>query len=384
MGVEKHAVVVGAGIGGLGAAAGLSKAGWRVTLLERVPAFGAVGAGISMYPNALAALAALGLEAEVDALPEMNLGTGVRAPDGRWLVKLDGATNTALFGGKTVGFQRGDLHELLRSGLTRVTTRTSTEVFGADEGPDGRWIVRDGAGRGIVEDADVVVAADGIHSRLRMQHWPDLPLPVYTGSTSWRGVAPMQPGQEVTIMQTFGDTVEFGIVPLTNGKAYWFCSAEAPPDVRHADGRAVVRAACGGWHEPVPGLIESAEFILHNDVYALPVVPDSLVDGRVVLIGDAGHGMTPHLGQGGCTALEDAVVLAVELAASPEDIPSALLRFDAQRRTRVAELAATAEGIRVRSHTSDAIEVMQEMSPEQLYGLHIQASRWRPPAALGV
>ncbi|MGQ4596372.1 FAD-dependent oxidoreductase [Nocardia sp. R6R-6] len=383
--VQQHAVVVGAGIAGLGTAVGLRRAGWRVTVLERTTEIAPVGAGISMYPNAIRALRALGLDSQLDALPKLNLGHGIRTPKGRWLTRVDGPTVEKLWGGEIVGLHRADLHALLRSALPADSIRLGVPVTSAQKGPDGRWVVR-GPDAVEVDDADVVVAGDGIESRLRAQYWPDLPRAAYTGSTAWRGIAPMQPKQELYGVQTFGPGAEFGLLPLTNGDVYWYASAATPPGVRHADERAAVLARYADWHAPIPRLIESSDVVMHHDIFALPTVPSSLVHERVVLVGDAGHGMTPHLGQGGCTALEDAAVLAAELGRTPDDIPAALARYDLQRQPRVSELARIAEGIRQASHEAGRLAAfmrnlsMPFSSPARVYQVSTDAADWQPPS----
>ncbi|MGY4098818.1 FAD-dependent monooxygenase [Nocardia sp. R16R-3T] len=384
MSAHPHAVIVGAGIGGLGSAVGLRRAGWRVTVLERSPEITPGGAGISMYPNAMRAIGALGLEKQVRALPELDLGHGIRTPGGRWLSRVDAPTVRRLWGGAVVGFHRADLHELLRSALPEDSIRLGVSVVSAEKGPDGHWIVRS---RDAVEadDADVVIAGDGIDSGLRAQYWPDLPRAAYTGSTAWRGISPMLKGEGHRIVQTFGAGAEFGYVPLTNGNIYWYASAATPPGVRYADERATVLARYENWHRPIPELIESSDIVLHHDIFALPTVPSSLVHDRVVLVGDAGHGMTPHLGQGGCTALEDAAVLAAELGKTPEDVTGALARYDEQRQPRVSELAQIAEGIRQASQQSGRFGILMRnlsmpfIPSERIYQLSTNASQWQPP-----
>ncbi|GCE44225.1 Salicylate hydroxylase [Rhodococcus wratislaviensis] len=385
MNPQKHAVVVGAGLAGLATAVGLRHVGgWRVTVLESAPEFGPVGSGISMYPNAMRALAALGFEEQLNALPPFEVGHQLRATNGDELTRVDGATVRDLWGGQIYGFHRAHLHELLRSGLPDDAVRVGVRITGAAPGPNAKWSVRS-HGTTVIDDADLVIAADGIDSPLRIQHWPDLPRAVYTGSTAWRGISPFLPEQERSIVQTFGTGAEFGFLPLTDGRTYWYASAATAPGVREPDERAALLARYAGWHDPIPRLIEASDAILHHDIYALPEVPQSLVSGRLVLVGDAGHAMTPHLGQGGCTALEDAVVLASEIASSPDDVDSALTRYDAQRRPRVSELAQIAEGIRAHSHESGEAGTQERnrtwplLPAAEIYRTSADVANWFPP-----
>lgn len=379
---RKHAVVVGGGIGGLCAAIGLRRAGWRVTVVERVSGFAPVGAGISLYPNAMRSLEALGLGKEISGLASEQLGSGLRTPNGRWLCRFDDAMVPRLLGGYVVGIHRAELHELLRAALPDECVRSGVDVIATEQAADGRLAVRCAEPAGI-DDADLVVAADGIDSRLRAQHWPDVPAPVYTGSTAWRGVSPRPARLEVA--QTFGAAAEFGIVPLTDGRIYWFGAAVAPPGVRYPDVRAVVLERYARWHAPIPELIETSEVVLHHDMDALPAVPSTLARGRVVLLGDAGHAMTPHMGQGGCSAIEDAVVLAAALAGRPDDLPAALASYDQQRRPRVAALARTSERIRRMCSLTHPVAVaartaLLALTPPAVAAREAaRASSWQPP-----
>ena len=108
----------------------------------------------------------------------------------------------------------------------------------------------------------------------------------------------------------------FGVLPLADGpghgSVYCYASAPAPPGVRHDDEAAELKRRFGRWHDPIPGLIGtiSPDQVLHDDVYWIADPLPASHRGRVALLGDAAHAMTPHLGQGACQAIEDAVVLA--------------------------------------------------------------------------
>ena len=104
----------------------------------------------------------------------------------------------------------------------------------------------------------------------------------------------------------------FGVLPLASGQVYCYASAPAPPGVRHDDEAAELKRRFGRWHDPIPGLIGaiSPDRVLHDDVYWIAEPLPAYHRGRVAILGDAAHAMTPHLGQGACQAIEDAVVLA--------------------------------------------------------------------------
>jgi 2-polyprenyl-6-methoxyphenol hydroxylase-like FAD-dependent oxidoreductase len=180
---------------------------------------------------------------------------------------------------------------------------------------------------------DVLVGADGIHSAVRRAVWPDSPAPVFQRILCWRGVT--EPGSVWPVggFQTWGRGARFGAHPLSGQRVFWFLTVRAPePGMRFDDDLAEVRRRIGGWHEPIPALLSATppDSLLCHDIVDLDPM-ESYVDRRVALLGDAAHAMTPFLAQGACQALEDAAVLAAELAG---DVPTALARYDQARRPR--------------------------------------------------
>ncbi|MGI5501950.1 FAD-dependent monooxygenase [Lentzea sp. CA-135723] len=290
------AIVVGGGIGGLAAAVSLRRTGWEVEVRERVAAFGEIGAGVGVMPNAMRALEWMGVDAEIRRLGTPRVSGGVRASGGRWLVHLPDVGQE-----KVIAMHRADLHGVLLRALPSSVLFNDAEVTRSDE-----------------LDADLVVAADGIDSRLRAELFPDAPAPEYAGATAWRGVAPGP--YDLPISQTLGPGGEAGILPLGDGRVCWYVACVAPA---RADLDPV--ALFADWHDPLPGLVSSTPDVIRHDIYQLPLLP-AFVKGRVALLGDAAHAMTPYLGQGACMALEDAVTLAA--------VNGDLARYDALRRPR--------------------------------------------------
>ncbi|MGH3624011.1 MAG: FAD-dependent oxidoreductase, partial [Sciscionella sp.] len=184
---DRHAVVVGGGIGGLAAAIGLRRAGWRATVVERGTGFTGIGAGISLMRNALLAMDALGLGAAVGELPR-NYGSGsVRSRTGALLGHSpeSHARDAPLL--EMVLLHRAELHGLLRAALPQQWLVAGTEVTRVDDlnshdlnshDPHGKVRLR--TTDGDIEDAELVVAADGVGSRLRTQLWPHHPGAVYS------------------------------------------------------------------------------------------------------------------------------------------------------------------------------------------------------------
>jgi 2-polyprenyl-6-methoxyphenol hydroxylase-like FAD-dependent oxidoreductase len=327
------AIVIGAGIGGLAAAIALVRAGHRVRVFERTRELAEVGAGLALWPNATRSLGTLGVGAAVDALAIPQLGGGIHARDGELLVSQSGEALRARYGMPTIVAHRAELQQLLASALPGECLSFNTEFEGFEQ--DERHVVvrfTDGA----VEQTDVLIGADGIHSALRRQLFPAA-TPRYSGYTAWRGIAPFEHAPTDTFWgESWGIGVRFGLAPLSRGRAYWFCTRNAvegdlvPPDERKPHLRELIR----GWHHPIETLIERTppDAFLQNDIYDIAPLA-AWTRGRVALLGDAAHAMTPNLGQGACQALEDAVALAAELT-DPTGVAAALFEYERRRRAR--------------------------------------------------
>ena len=298
------AIIVGGGIGGLATAVALDQRGWQVEVLERAPAFTEAGAGLSLWPNALRALDRLGLGDTVRGRAVPTGQAGIRDAAGRWLSRSDTAELERRFG-PTALVHRADLLADLRAAVPGESLRSGITVRAVR--PDGT--VRHSGGE---SQADLVVGADGLRSVVRSSVWPDAPAPRYVGYTSWRLITPPVPVGESC--ESWGRGERFGYARLPDGRVYCYAAANAP-EGETGDGLAGLRRRFGGWHDPIPALLAAADpdAVLHHDLYELPPLA-VYASGRVALVGDAAHAMTPDLGQGACQALEDAVVLARTLA----------------------------------------------------------------------
>ncbi|MGW5780907.1 FAD-dependent monooxygenase [Streptomyces sp. NPDC003863] len=335
-----NAVVVGGGIGGLAAAIGLRRAGWEVTVLERAAALGDAGAGISLHANGIRALDALGAGAAVRAAARPQYTGGTRVPGGGRLARMDGAALERALGTPIVGIPRATLHRLLRATLPAGCLVVGAEVTSLDVAAPDRVGVVTGAG---VREADLVVAADGVNSTLRTLFFPGHPGPAYSGSTVLRAITDAPVPLATDFELTWGRGAEFGHIAFADGRAEWHAVLNSPADVRHPDPLGVLRRRFRDWHEPIPALLAATrpEAVLHHDIHELATPLPTFVAGRVALLGDAAHAMTPNLGQGACQALEDAVSLAAALATAP-GLDTALARYDAERRPRSQSVARAA------------------------------------------
>jgi 2-polyprenyl-6-methoxyphenol hydroxylase-like FAD-dependent oxidoreductase len=336
---ERSALVIGAGIGGLAAALGLRRAGWAVQVLEQAPALGEVGAGWSFAPNAVRAADELGIGRQFRALSApSHAGTTLLTPSGASLMRFRPGRDEILLAN-----HRADLHRMLLSRLPDGTVRTAARVTAVT--PSGTDIAATYAtphGTGQTRAA-VVVAADGIHSTVRRQLWPTAPQPVFQRITCWRGVTRPGSVRPVDGFQTWGRGERVGVHPLPGERAYWFLAVRQPhPGVHYRDDLAEVRRRVGRWHDPIPALLDATTpgSVLRHDIYDLDPLPRFTMD-RVALLGDAAHAMTPFLAQGASQALEDAVVLAAELAGGGP-VTAALDRYDRARRPRTQQIVRMA------------------------------------------
>ncbi len=297
---KTKAIIIGGGIGGITTAIALRRVGIDATVYERAPELQEVGSAIPLFTNALKALQKLGLGDKIKALGEPANALTLSTWRGRVLTDVTNEKHLKKLGTVSIVVHRAELLALLVEtlGMENVQLDADCTSFSQDQS--------------------------------------------YVGYTCWRGVAHIQrAGLERYV---WGKGHQFGIAPMTKGRAYWFAQKYAPEGERD---KAVGRKQelldlFHDWHDPVPAVIEAtAEAdILRNDVYELKHLK-RWSDGRVTLLGDAAHAMTPNLGQGGCLAIEDALVLAACIAAE-HDVVAALKMYESRRVKRTSNVARLA------------------------------------------
>jgi 2-polyprenyl-6-methoxyphenol hydroxylase-like FAD-dependent oxidoreductase len=331
---DNTALVAGGGIGGLAAAIGLRRAGWTVTVLERATELRELGAGWSFAPNAVRAADALGVGEQFRAVSvPTEAGATLRTPAGGYLMRFRPERDTPLLAN-----HRADLHRVLAEHLPTDMVRTAAQVTDVEQSDREVTVTYQTPAGPRTAQADLLVGADGIRSAVRRSVWPDAPDPVFQRILCWRGVTEpgaVWPDNGFRGFQTWGRGARFGAHPLSRQRVFWFLTVRQDrPGIRYDDDLAEIRRHIGNWHDPIPALLAAtpAESVLCHDIFDLDPL-SSYVDGRVALLGDAAHAMTPFLAQGACQALEDATVLAAELTGTT-DVPTALARYDQARRPR--------------------------------------------------
>jgi 2-polyprenyl-6-methoxyphenol hydroxylase-like FAD-dependent oxidoreductase len=323
-------LVIGAGITGLATAVALQRGGHDVSVVEARTDTSS-GAGISIWPNALAALDEIGLgDAVRDAGGRVTAGA-LRWRDGTWLRRPADDRITRALGEPLVVIRRSALTEILSGALLPGTVTHELEARAIDVRASG---VRVTFSDGSVREASGVVGADGVDSVVA-RHLNGRLRRSYAGYTAWRGVAAHALDPELS-GETMGPGVELGHVRLGNDHTYWFATERAPQGHRAPGGELThLQKLFGSWAEPIPTLLATTDpaDVLRNDLFDRQPA-GCWARGPVVLAGDAAHPMRPHLGQGGCQGLEDAAILAA-LAARGPDLPTAFARFATLRRRRV-------------------------------------------------
>ncbi|MEE6164321.1 MULTISPECIES: FAD-dependent oxidoreductase [unclassified Mycolicibacterium] len=328
--MAQSVLVVGAGITGLATAVALQRQGFEVRVLEARDDTSA-GTGISIWPNALAALDELGLGDAVRSAGGRVTAGAVRWHDGTWLRRPEPGRFIRALGEPLVVIRRADLTDILSAPLAAGTVEYGVGVRGLVTTADGvRVTVSDGSTR----DAAAVVGADGVDSVVA-RHLNGPLTRRYAGYTAWRGVAKHRIDPDMA-GETMAAGLEVGHVPMGSEHTYWFATERAPEGRTGPDGElAYLQRAFAAWAEPIPALLAAADpaEVLRNDLYDRAPAR-CWARGPAVLAGDAAHPMRPHLGQGGCQGLEDAAVLG-ELAGRAPDLPTAFAQFTADRRRRV-------------------------------------------------
>ena len=325
--------VIGAGIGGLTTALALEQKGIDVDVYERSAVLTDVGAGISLWPNALKALYQLGLRPALDGVSFVSMDGAVRNSDGTVLSRTTADQFIARLGLPVVAFHPADLLAVLVDAARDIAIHTGHEARDVEQDADGVTVrFANGAGaRG-----DVLIGADGLRSVVRDR----LGVPgglKYSGYTAWRGTAPFEPAG-LMAGETLGSGQRFGLAPIHGNRVYWYATDNVNEGQREPPIETKTRLTrlFGDWHQPIPELIRSTaeDTILRNDIYDRDPV-ERWGSGRITLLGDAAHPMTPNLGQGACQAIEDALVLSHLLSTGP-DVPSSLRRYESERipRTR--------------------------------------------------
>jgi FAD-dependent urate hydroxylase len=338
-------IVIGAGMGGMSAALALDQAGYRVEVFEAVKEMRPVGAAISIWSNGVKCLNRLGLSREIATLGGVMERMAYRdAKTGATLTDFSLQPLVERVGQRPLPVARAELQNMLIDAFGREKVRFSARLVRVEH--DGERVTA------FFEDGreatgDLLVAADGTHSVVREHVLGAKVERRYAGYVNWNGLVPASDDLcPATTWTTFvGEGKRVSLMPVAGNRFYFFfdvplpkgstCEREKIPDE--------LRGHFADWAEPVRNLIGRLNPQTTNRIEIHDIEPfERFVRGRVALLGDAAHSTTPDLGQGGCMAMEDALVLADALKANTLSIEDSLRRYEALRKDRAADLVLRA------------------------------------------
>jgi salicylate hydroxylase len=384
-------VIVGGGIGGLFAANALVARGIAVSVYEQATVLSEVGAGLILTPNSIRHLRRTGLGPLIEGLgARIGPGSGYFRHDGTpispYLIADSG--DLELF-----GIHRADLVEILASALPKGVLHTGHRCTGFDQDGEAASVR---FADGFQAEADLVVAADGIHSGLRHIVAPPAQ-PIFSGSIVYRGLVPrehipqwptnswlmwMGPGKHFLAYPVRADTAinYAGFIPAHEAsRESW--SALGNPDA--------LRREFALWDPRITSLLGHVEKTSLWALYDREALA-SWTLGRLTLLGDAAHPMLPHVGQGANQSIEDGIALATILAhADRATIPAALIAYERVRRERVTAIQRRArengrryDSANVELDKRDAEIPAQVEYRKQLYAYDVVAEAQFAAAAL--
>ncbi len=325
--------------------------------MERAEAMHGIGGGILLWPNAMRVLRRLEVGAAIERVGAAATRDDLRSSHGVLLAGGMADGLAARFGAPLVVVHRGLLQTALLAALDGSVLRLEAECVGVDQDDAGVTVhLADGSS----EHADLVIGADGLHSRVRASLVGDGP-PHYTGYAAWRGIVPLDRllADRLRPGESWGRGGVFGIARLGGNQAYWWASTRAGEDGggSPAAEKATVVHCFGAWHEPIPELIDATleQAIVRSGLYDRPALAHWSA-GRIGLLGDAAHPMPLHLGQGAGQAIEDAEALSDALGANP-DATSALRAYGALRAPRAAAAARRSRYVARLAHLRNPVAV---------------------------
>lgn len=358
MGDRLRVAIVGGGIGGLAAANALVRRGAEVTVFEQAAELGEVGAGVMITPNSIRLLARMGFGPDVARL-------GVKIGEESAYLRMDGSKVGAIRTGDTAGehgvygMHRADLLAILTEGLPAGVVRAGHRCQDFSQGANGARLRFE---NGNEFEADVVVGADGLHSRLQREVVKPAE-PVFSGMVAYRGlvVADRLPAwRRDAHLVWMGEGKHFMVFPVRGGSLLNFVAflpsnhAAEESWSGHGDAK-VLAAAFAGWDPRVEDLLTQVENPFWWGLFDREPLT-RWTNGRLALLGDAAHAMLPHLGQGANQSIEDAVGLAAILAASRRvEVSTALAAYETLRRPRAVsvQIGSRANGQRYDSQYDD-------------------------------
>src|SRR5579872_2970833 len=345
--------IIGGGIAGLTTAIALHQRRIEAKVYETASSWSAVGAGIVLPSNAMEVLGKLGLAHSVQEAGSRIDLLEIRDQGGALIHSVDLRPAAEKFGAHTVAVRRSELHKVLLAAVPADCVQLNKGCECVQNRPDGVTVR---FGDGSTATCDFLIAADGLRSAVRQQVAPRAK-ERYSGQSSYRAIVqhPVAPYLNNVCREFWGPGKRFGFACVDNENIYWYATFDA--EAGGADAAEELHARLLDFSRrfpsPIPELIANTkeDQIVRTDIADLPPIR-TWHKGRILLIGDAAHASMPDLGQGGAQAIEDAYVLAAQLAVEG-NVEHALHRFEGIRRPRVIYVARLSRMVSKLAHISN-------------------------------
>lgn len=354
-------VIIGAGMGGLSAGIALRQAGYEVEIYDRVKELQPAGAAISLWSNGVKVLNYLGLGDEIASVGGQMDRMAYHSSTGEKLTDFSLQPLIEQVGQRPYPVARTDLQSMLLNAFGTDQVQLNSKCVAVEQDADS---VTAHFEDGRKATGDVLVAADGTHSIIRSYVLGQAIERRYVGYVNWNGLIPASEdlAPKTSWVLYVGEHKRASLMPVGGDRFYFFIDVPLPKGTvsQPETYREELSSFFKGWADPVQTLIQRLDPFKTNRVEIHDIEPlQTLASGRVALLGDAGHGTAPDLGQGGCQAMEDGLVLANYLRSTTLSVADALKRYEAARKDRVAEVITRARKRSDVTHGKDPEKTQQ-------------------------
>jgi salicylate hydroxylase len=356
--------IIGGGIGGATAGCALAQAGLEVSVYEAAPELKEIGAGVALHPNAMRVLRMIGVEEAVRRVAGRSEASVTRdGRTGREISRTSRSEQAALFGLRGATVHRADLLDAIAAALPKGCVTLGRRCASV-ESHDDVAVAHFEDGSEI--EADLIIGADGIHSRVRDSLFgPDAPR--FTGKICYRSVIPLDavagPRPDADDSQWLGPHGTIVLYRLRGEQLINVVCHSDDENYRHESwinecDRQEVMDRYADWHESLRRVFAAGDTWYKWALYDRDPIPQ-WTRGRITLLGDSAHPMLPYLGQGACQALEDGAVLALALSAEAEDPCAGLARYERTRRPRASRVVLAARERGLSNHLSSPLATLR-------------------------